>query len=257
MIQLETPGDTRGVAVLPPPGWSTNPTFIDTLLAGLEGHPLLNPVTASGLFAAVPVAPLQRSIVAPPAPGRGLEGHRGRPGRAPRGVGRRPSDSEPSTAVGAATSAGTASLGRREQERSPPPATTGPAARQSAHDRPGADPLGATIASAVTGDVVSELGPDVPASWPPATAWPAWWPSCPRMRAGSTSLNKELLTAESSDLTEAQRQSLLRQISDRHHPGHQPDHAAPLVVDHPHLHQGCHPPDGAVRPSCTPGWSCG
>jgi hypothetical protein len=65
MIQLEQPGYIRGVAVLPPPGWSPESTFVDTLLAGLDGNPLLDPVTASGLFAAVRVAPLQRSIVIP------------------------------------------------------------------------------------------------------------------------------------------------------------------------------------------------
>jgi hypothetical protein len=53
MIQLETPSVTRGVAVLPPTSWNDNATFVRTLLAGLDGNPLLRPVTASGLFSGV------------------------------------------------------------------------------------------------------------------------------------------------------------------------------------------------------------
>jgi hypothetical protein len=62
MIQLEQPGHQRGVAVLPPPGWSADPIFVGTLLAGLDGHPLLSAVTPSGLFATVPVASVTRTL---------------------------------------------------------------------------------------------------------------------------------------------------------------------------------------------------
>ncbi len=65
MIQLETPGVTRGIAALPPAGWVPNPTFVATLLAGLRGHPLLGAVTASSLFSQVPVAPLVRQLSSP------------------------------------------------------------------------------------------------------------------------------------------------------------------------------------------------
>jgi hypothetical protein len=71
MIQLEIPGKTRGVAVLPPPGWRPDPTFVNTLLAGLAGHPLLSPVTASALFAAVPAASVARSLT-PLQPSKGV-----------------------------------------------------------------------------------------------------------------------------------------------------------------------------------------
>ena len=54
MIQLELPSDRRGVVALAPPGWAANPTFVSILLSGLEGHPLLDAVTASQLFATVP-----------------------------------------------------------------------------------------------------------------------------------------------------------------------------------------------------------
>lgn len=62
MIQLETPGITRGVAVVPPPRWNADPQFVATLLAGLSGHPLLEAVTASGLFTAVKMTTVQRGL---------------------------------------------------------------------------------------------------------------------------------------------------------------------------------------------------
>ncbi len=65
MIQVETPSYTRGVAVVPPAGWAANPVFIDTLLAGLEDHPLLQAVTTSGLFSKVSApatGPVERSL---------------------------------------------------------------------------------------------------------------------------------------------------------------------------------------------------
>ena len=63
MIQLETPGIDRGVAVVPPHRWNADPVFVGTLLAGLSGHPLLQGVTATGLFSAVKVSDVQRSLV--------------------------------------------------------------------------------------------------------------------------------------------------------------------------------------------------
>jgi hypothetical protein len=76
MIQLETPGLTRGVAVLPPPGWTVEPSFVATLLDGLQGHPLLAPVTASRLFSSVQPASVQRSLVSgsPPVTGATVVG---------------------------------------------------------------------------------------------------------------------------------------------------------------------------------------
>lgn len=71
MIQLETPGITRGVAVVPPPRWSADPQFVDTLLAGLSGHPLLEAVTASGLFTAVKTTTVQRGLTGTSGGGSG------------------------------------------------------------------------------------------------------------------------------------------------------------------------------------------
>lgn len=53
MIEVEQPGLVRGVAVVPPAGWTPNATFLSVLLHGLAGNPLLRPVTLSGLFADV------------------------------------------------------------------------------------------------------------------------------------------------------------------------------------------------------------
>lgn len=52
MIYTEAPNplSPRGLAVLPPPGWSASPDFVQTLLNGLQDNPLLAPVTASRLF---------------------------------------------------------------------------------------------------------------------------------------------------------------------------------------------------------------
>jgi hypothetical protein len=67
MIQLETPGITRGVVALPPPGWSADPTFVSTLLAGLQGHPLLASVSVSSLFKQVSTAPIVRQLASTPS----------------------------------------------------------------------------------------------------------------------------------------------------------------------------------------------
>ena len=69
MIQLETPGETRGVAVVPPAGWQESAPFLDVVLGGLTANPLLAPVTTSTLFSAVPPAsrastPLVRTLTA-------------------------------------------------------------------------------------------------------------------------------------------------------------------------------------------------
>ncbi|HUE59713.1 MAG TPA: DUF6049 family protein, partial [Acidimicrobiales bacterium] len=64
MIQVETPGLTRGVAVVPPARWTADATFVDTLLSGLSGHPLLQSVTVSGLFEQVKSSQVQRSLSA-------------------------------------------------------------------------------------------------------------------------------------------------------------------------------------------------
>lgn len=55
MIYTEAPNaiSQRGLALLPPAGWSASPAFVQTMLAGLQGNPLVSAVTASQLFAAI------------------------------------------------------------------------------------------------------------------------------------------------------------------------------------------------------------
>lgn len=71
MIQTEQPSNNRGVVAMPPPGWSGSPEFIATVLAGLNGNPLVKAVTASQLFDALPNPEVTRYLADPvPAPGR-------------------------------------------------------------------------------------------------------------------------------------------------------------------------------------------
>ncbi|MGC8463282.1 MAG: DUF6049 family protein [Acidimicrobiales bacterium] len=55
-VYFEAPNDVtpRGVVALPPPGWLPRGTFLDSLLGGLASDPVVDPVTVSGLLAAVP-----------------------------------------------------------------------------------------------------------------------------------------------------------------------------------------------------------
>lgn len=62
MIETEAPGLRRGVALLPQAGWSASPQLLKTLIAGLAGNPLIEPVSASGLFSRVPTAPVSLEL---------------------------------------------------------------------------------------------------------------------------------------------------------------------------------------------------
>ena len=183
MIQLETPGLTRGVAVLPPPDWTVNATFVQTLLTGLQGDPLLNPVTASGIFAAVQVFPLQRSLVTHPASGAAESSGLGTAGPAAGSL------ATQSTTNGA-------------------PANGASAAGSSAN---GITTV-TTVASGVTGDIGTELGPDVPAIQAARRGLAGMVAVLPQEAKRVVVLNQDLLTAESTDLTQNQREGLLNQI---------------------------------------------
>jgi hypothetical protein len=69
MIYTEAPNalSKRGVAVLPPASWVANPEFVNTLLAGLHGDPLVTATTASSLFGAIG-APQGTRYLAHPKP---------------------------------------------------------------------------------------------------------------------------------------------------------------------------------------------
>lgn len=70
MIFTEAPGDqyARGVVALPPPDWTVNPDFVQTLLSGLQGNPLVSAVTASGLFESAGVTKGTRYLADPNPP---------------------------------------------------------------------------------------------------------------------------------------------------------------------------------------------
>jgi hypothetical protein len=161
MIQLETPGLTRGVVVLPPPGWNPDPVFLQTLLAGLVRHPLLNPVTASGLFKAVAVASVERSITVP---------------------------SSPTAATGGSgLSTGSTAQSAASVTTPPPP----------------------RLAPGFLADAATLLGGDADAIRAARQQLSGLEAILPRAAQQASELNRDLLTAESSDLNEAQRQQLL------------------------------------------------
>jgi hypothetical protein len=58
MIDLEQPGNARGVVVMPEPWLALPPEFLSVLLSGLEGNPLLSAVPLSSVFRSVPTATL-------------------------------------------------------------------------------------------------------------------------------------------------------------------------------------------------------
>ncbi len=62
MIETEAPGLRRGVAVVPRAGWSASPQLLKTLIAGLAGNPLIDPVSPSALFSHVPTAPVSLEL---------------------------------------------------------------------------------------------------------------------------------------------------------------------------------------------------
>ena len=217
MIQLETPGLTRGVAVLPPAGWSENANFVRTLLAGLQGHPLLNPVTASGVFSAVPVSPVQRSLLAHPTSGAADSSGQETAGPAGSSATGTPATGTPATGTPATGTpatgilkVGTAGAGAATTSGDGTPST---APAQSAPTFGfGSTRSITTVASGATGDIGTELGPDVPAILAARRGLAGMVAVLPQEAQRVVALRKELLTSESTDLTELQRQGLLTQI---------------------------------------------
>ncbi len=71
VIYTEAPNalSKRGVAILPPAGWSTDPVFVKTLLEGLRGNPLVSATTATKLFDSIGTPQDTRNLARPrPAP---------------------------------------------------------------------------------------------------------------------------------------------------------------------------------------------
>ena len=75
MIQQEAPNATRGVVVAIPDTWPVNPEFLSAVLDGLQGSPMVTPVTVGRLFTDVGPAQAQRgatlvrSLAFPQPPG--------------------------------------------------------------------------------------------------------------------------------------------------------------------------------------------
>lgn len=74
MIYTEAPNaiSPRGLALLPPAGWSASPVFVQTVLQGLSHNPLVTAVTASGLFSALGPPSSNRQPAAGQTPGPAL-----------------------------------------------------------------------------------------------------------------------------------------------------------------------------------------
>jgi len=54
LVEEPFPADPRGVIAVPPPGWVPNPTFVATILKGLNGNPVVQATTLDGFFSRVP-----------------------------------------------------------------------------------------------------------------------------------------------------------------------------------------------------------
>lgn len=69
VLWADRPGQSRGVVVMPPPGWVPEAPFLDVLFRGLESHPLARPTELDAIFA-LPIEGgrpgLVRALVAPP-----------------------------------------------------------------------------------------------------------------------------------------------------------------------------------------------
>ncbi|HTV11993.1 MAG TPA: hypothetical protein VME20_09025 [Acidimicrobiales bacterium] len=73
MIDLEAPGDRRGVVLLPAAGTVVSPVFLTVVLSGLQGDPLVQATTLAEEFSQVPATSMQRSLEGP-TEGAQLEG---------------------------------------------------------------------------------------------------------------------------------------------------------------------------------------
>lgn len=54
LVEEPFPADPRGVIAVPPRGWVPDPAFVDALLKGLNGNPVVQATTLDGFFAHVP-----------------------------------------------------------------------------------------------------------------------------------------------------------------------------------------------------------
>jgi len=77
VLYLDLPGEQRGVVALAPRDWQLDPVFLETLAAGLAGHPVVGATSLATLFSTVPDATdLGEPLIRRPAvdPGGDLAG---------------------------------------------------------------------------------------------------------------------------------------------------------------------------------------
>lgn len=181
MIQLETPGIDRGVAVVPPHRWEADPVFVGTLLAGLSGHPLLQGVTATGLFSAVKLSDVERSLVG--AAGRGGPGSGGASG----------------SGVGTVSGLGAGS------PAAPGPNGAQPASGSGQTQNPGRLASGGSL----TGPPAGSLAGDAGAIRDARRRVQAFQAVLTSEQQVAEQLQHALLVAESTDVTGAQRRTII------------------------------------------------
>lgn len=210
MIQVETPGVTRGVAVVPPARWTADPTFVETLMAGLSGHPLLQAVTVNGLFQAVKSSSqVQRSLSTSGNgnPGSGLSGGSGS-GSAASGSSNGSSGSGSGFGGGGSGGSGSAS-------------GSGPGAGSSGSSGAGASGGGGGSGSAGSPQAGGSSGsPGLAADAgkiqkqrKAVDAFQTLLPGDqPAITAVATAMQNQLLVAESNEISGAQRDALLAAV---------------------------------------------
>jgi hypothetical protein len=214
MIQVETPGVTRGVSVVPPARWEADPTFMETLLAGLSGHPLLQSVTVSGLFQQVKSSSqVERSLTNPgtsgPQPG-GANGGSGSGAAGGSGV----SGSGLSSGSG---SSGSGSSGAGSSGSASGGAGAGAGAgsgSSGAGSAGGQTPVGSAQSGDLSAGIPAADVLNIKRQRQAVDALQALMPADqPGVAAFVATVQDQLLVAESNEILEPQRQALIAAVN--------------------------------------------
>jgi hypothetical protein len=199
MIQVETPGVTRGVAAVPPARWTADPTFVETLTAGLSGHPLLQAVTVNGLFQAVKSSSqVQRSLSTPGNSNAGSGGLSGGSGSGSGAGGLSNGSGSSDSSGGVQASGGGIGSGSAGGSQAGAPQAGGSQAGGSFGSSPGL--------SAGDADKIRSVRRSV-------DALQALLPGDqPAITATATEIQNQLLVAESNEISGGQRAALLSAV---------------------------------------------
>jgi hypothetical protein len=228
MIQVETPGVTRGVAVVPPARWNADTGFVETLLAGLSGHPLLQSVTVSGLFQqAKSSSQVQRSLSNPISSGTGGSGGSssgGSGGSGGSGSGSGSAGVSGGPPSGGVSGSGNGSGGNGSSASAPGSVASGPGSTSSAAGSGGSGTSASQSSgsSAQPGGTPSVLGSGLPpgdaasirAQRRAVDALQALLPGDqPAVSSLVAAVQAQLLVAESNEVLEPQRKALIAAVS--------------------------------------------